>query len=167
MPQMTLPIFPDDAINLSPELAVKKEGGQVVYFNGMMPIFMHDEDDIPSFQMITSQFHCNGILTQADIVRAFGVSDSSVLRAVKRYRELGVQGFYAPKKTRGAAVLTASVVEQAQSLLDAGRGIPEVASELGLKRDTLAKAVRDGRLHRAQKKRAAKSGRQAQRASEV
>lgn len=33
-----------------------------------------------------------------------------------------------------------------------GKGLQEVASELGLKRDTLSKAVRDGRLRRPKKK---------------
>ena len=75
------------------------------------------------------------------------------MRSVKRYRELGPAGFYAERKTRGAAVLTAEVIERAQELLDEDRGIPEVASELGLKRDTLSKAVRDGRLHRPKKRR--------------
>jgi hypothetical protein len=149
---MMLPIFPEGVVDLSPDLAVQKEDGQIVYFNGMMPVFMHDEDDIPSFQMITSQFCCSGIVKQADIVRAFGVTKTSVMRAVKRYRDLGPGGFYAPKKTRGANVLTPAVIEETQKLLDEGRSVPEVAAELGLKRDTLAKAVLDGRLHRAKKK---------------
>jgi hypothetical protein len=152
MPQMMLPIFGDDVIYLSAELAVKKQDGRVVYFNGTMPVFMHDENDIQSFQMITSQFCCNGVVKQADIVRAFGVTDLSVMRAVKRYRELGVGGFYASKKTRGAVVLTSEVMEKAQGLLDKGCGLPEVAAQLGLKRDTLGKAVLDGRLRRAKKK---------------
>lgn len=153
MPQMTLPIFPDDVVDINASIAVRKDKGMVVYFNGMMPVFSHDEDDIQSFQMITSQFCCNGVAKQAEIVRAFGVTDISVMRSVKRYRELGPAGFYAERKTRGAAVLTAEVIERAQELLDEDRGIPEVASELGLKRDTLSKAVRDGRLHRPKKRR--------------
>lgn len=152
MPQMMLPIFPDDVVYLNSNLAVRKENGQITYFNGMMPVFMHDEDDIESFQMITSQFCCSGIVKQVDVVRAFGVTDISVMRAVKRYRELGPSGFYAPKKTRGAAVLTADVIEKAQAMLDEGKGLPEIAEAFGLKRDTLAKAVRDGRLHRVKKK---------------
>ena len=149
---MKLPIFPDDVVYLTPELAVQKEAGQVVYFNGMMPVFTHDEKDVKSFQMITSQFCCSGVVKQADIARAFGVTELSVLRAVKRYREQGPGGFYAPKKARGAVVLTPEVIGEAQKLFDKGRGVPEVAAELGLKRDTLAKAVRDGRLHRVKKK---------------
>ncbi len=152
MPQMMLPIFPDGVVDLGPDLAVQKEDGQVVYFNGMMPVFMHDEDDVQSFQMITSQFCCSGVVKQADIVRAFGVTKISVMRAVKRYRDYGAKGFYAPKKTRGAGVLTPDVIDEAQALLNAGRSVPEVAAELDLKRDTVAKAVLDGRLHRSKKK---------------
>ncbi len=152
MPQMMMPIFPDGVVDLGPNLAVRKENGQIVYFNAMMPVFMHDEDDVQSFHMITSQFCCSGIVKQADIVRAFGVTKISVMRAVKRYRELGAKGFYAPKKTRGAGVLTSAVIAEAQTLLDAGREVPAVAMELNLKRDTLAKAVLDGRLHRPKKR---------------
>jgi len=152
MPQMMLPIFPDDVVELNANLAVRKADGRVTYFNAMMPVFTHDENDIRSFQMITSQFCCSGVVKQADIVRAFGVSDLSVMRAVKRYRELGPSGFFAPKKTRGAAVLTPTVIEEAQKMLDEERGLPEIAEQLDLKRDTLAKAVRDGRLHQFKKK---------------
>jgi len=152
MPQMMLPIFPDDVVYLNANLAVRKDNGRVTYFNGMMPVFTHDESDIQSFQMITSQFCCSGVVKQAELSRSFGVTDLSVMRAVKRYRELGPSGFYAAKKTRGAAVLTPDVIEEVQGMLDDGRGLPDAAAALGLKRDTLAKAVRDGRLHRSKKR---------------
>ena len=89
----------------------------------------------------------SGHATQAQIARAFGVAKISIKRAVKLYREQGPKGFYAPRNTRGAAVLTASVLEQAQRLFDEGLHTPEVADRLGIKRDTLSKAVRAGRLH--------------------
>ncbi len=60
--------------------------------------FTHDENDDASFQMITAQFYCNGYVKQMDIVRAFGVTPISVKRAGKRYKEEGVQGFYAEKR---------------------------------------------------------------------
>ena len=152
MPQMMLPIFPEGVIDLTSHLAVRKEGSQVVYFNGTMPVFTHEEDDVQSFQMITAQFCCSGIVKQADIARVFGVTTLSVARSVKRYRDHGPKGFYAAKKTRGAGVLTPTVISEAQALLDGGCGVPEVAARLGLKRDTLAKAVLDGRLHRGKKR---------------
>ena len=83
---------------------------------------------------------------------AFGVPLITVKRAVKRYREQGPRGFYLPRKTRGAAVLTAEVLAQAQQLLDEGIEIAEVADRLEIKRDTFKKAVRAGRLHRGAKK---------------
>jgi len=44
------------------------------------------------------------------------------------------------------------VLASAQGLLDEGESVTEVARRLGLKRDTLAKAVAAGRLHSGVKK---------------
>jgi transposase len=152
MPQIQLPIFPQGVTYITALLAFSKQDGRVTYFNGSMPIFVHEEEDVDSFRMITAQFCVNGNAKQADIVRAFGVTKISLKRAVKRYREEGPKGFYKPRQRRGPAVLTAVVLEQAQQLLDEGLDIPEVADRLGIKRDTLRKAVRAGRLHKAVKK---------------
>jgi hypothetical protein len=59
---------------------------------------------------------------------------------------------YTPRKRRGPAVLTPAVLGQAQQLLDEGLETPQVADRLGIKRDTLRKAVRAGRLHKPVKK---------------
>jgi transposase len=152
MPQMHLPFFPDGVEHITSELAFEKKDGQVTYFNGHMPVFIHAEDDRATFQMITAQFCVNGNAKQADIARAFGVTLISVKRAVKRYREKGTAGFYEAPKRRGPAVLTAEVLEQAQGLLDEGLETSEVADQLGVKRNTLAKAIGAGRLHKPAKK---------------
>jgi hypothetical protein len=49
MPQLQLPIFPEGVTHITDLLAFKKEGGQVVYLNGHIPIFFHDERDLHSF----------------------------------------------------------------------------------------------------------------------
>lgn len=147
MPQLILPLFPEGSTHITPELVVTVENGQVTYFHGCLPVFTHDQKDTRTFFMINSQFCCNGVAKQSDIVRIFGVTARVIKRGVKRYRELGPAGFYAQRKSRGPAVLTASVLEEAQSLLDGGSGVPEVAEALRIKRNTLAKAVRAGRLH--------------------
>ncbi len=71
---------------------------------------------------------------------------------MKRYREEGPKGFYTPRKRRGPAVLTPAVLAQAQQLFDGGLETADVADQLGIKRDTLRKAVSAGRLHKAVKK---------------
>ena len=40
-----------------------------------------------------SQFYLNGIATQAEIIRAFGVSSITMKRAVKTFRTRGPEGF--------------------------------------------------------------------------
>jgi len=152
MPQMQLPFFPEGVTHITALLAFRKEAGRVTYFNGDMPVFVHEAADVESFRMITAQFCVNGNATQAEISRAFGVSKISLKRAVKLYREQGPKGFYTPRKRRGPAVLTPPVLAEAQRLLDEGLEPPEVADRLGVKRNTLSKAVRAGRLHKPLKK---------------
>ena len=60
MPQIQLPLFPPGVTPITQVLAFSKEDGRVTYFNGSMPVFVHDEDDLASFRMITAQFCVNG-----------------------------------------------------------------------------------------------------------
>jgi len=113
MPQIQLPIFPPGSTHITSTLAFAREGNQITYFNGSMPVFTHDINDTASFKMITAQFYLNGNAKQAEIARAFGVSKISIKRAVKRYQDEGPKGFYAPRKTRGSSVLTPTVLVQA------------------------------------------------------
>ena len=152
MPQTALPFFPVGVTHITPLLAFRQQDGRITYFNGDMPVFIHDEGDMDSFRMITAQFCVNGNARQADIVRAFGVTKISLKRAVKRYREEGPRGFYRPRQRRGPAVLTPAVMAEAQQRLDEGLATAALAERLGVKPDTLAKAVRSGRLHSPVKK---------------
>jgi transposase-like protein len=147
MPQMQFPFFPEGVTHITSMLAFARREGQVTYFNGNMPVFIHADTDLASFRMITAQFVVSGHATQAQIARAFGVAKISLKRAVKLYREQGPKGFYTPRNTRGPAVLTAAVLAQAQRLFDEGLHSAEVADRLGIKRDTLSKAVRAARVH--------------------
>ena len=146
MPQLQLPVFPAGAIHITAELTAEARDGRVVYFLGHAPIMHHDVDDVRTFRMFTSQLIVNGTARSCDIVRAFGVPAVSVKRAVRRYRDQGPGGFYARRKGRGPSVLTPEVLEKIQALLDAGMPRAEAAHELGLKPNTVGKAVRDGRL---------------------
>jgi transposase len=153
MPQLQLPMFPNGVTHITSELAFEKRDGRITYFNGHMPVFTHEESDIATFRMITSQFCESGYARQRDIIRAFGVTSISVKRSVKLYREKGTKGFYAPRVTRGAAVLVDSVVAQIEELLAGGASTAEVAEELGLKLNTVQKAISAGRIRLpAQKK---------------
>lgn len=152
MLQTQMPLFPEGVTPITPLLAFSQQDGRVTYFNAGLPVFVHDEDDLASFRMITAQFCINGTTQQVELVRAFGVTKISVKRAVKRYRQEGPKGFYAPQKRRGPAILTPEVLAQAQQLFDEGLETAEVADRLDVKYDTLSKAVRAGRVHQPVKK---------------
>ena len=146
MPQGWLPIIPTGATPINDVLSVVCEEKQWFYFCGPHPVFFHDEGDRRSFRMFTAQAVCQGMCGQAQIVRAFGVSKNSVSRSVKKYRHSGAQAFFMPRKGRGGSVLTAEVLTRAQELLNLGESKREVAEQLGVKYDTLRKAVSQGRL---------------------
>jgi hypothetical protein len=65
---------------------------------------------------------------------------------VKIYREKGPKGFYASRVTRGPAVLVEAVVSEIEGRLMGGATPREVAKTLGLKLNTIQKAMRKGRI---------------------
>jgi transposase len=159
MPQLQLPMFPNGVTEITNELAFEKRDGCITYFNGHMPVFTHEEKDVATFRMITSQFCVSGYARQRDIIRAFGVTSISVKRSVKLYREKGPKGFFAPRVTRGAAVLVDSVVAEIEELLAGGASNSEAAEKLGMKLNTLQKAIQAGRIRLPAKKKSAPSRR--------
>lgn len=158
MPQLQLPIFPQGLTPLTEDLAVQQQDGMVVYVHGMLPVFQHDQEDLKSFRMFTSQLIAAGTVRQRDIVRAFKVPLPTVKRYMKVHREQGAAGFFREPRRRSASVLTPEVRQRAQALLDEGRSVPEVSSAIGVAGNTLHKAIRAGRLHGFKKKRVASPG---------
>ena len=146
MPQALLPLIPDGATPINEYLSVIRGRGQWTYFLGVRPVFAHDETDRPSFRMFTAQLICQGDCRQTDIVRTFGVSAHSVKRSVKKFREQGIKAFYRPRRGRGATVLNPEVVRQAQEGLYRGGSRRQVAEQLGVKLETLRKAINQGRV---------------------
>lgn len=153
MPQLQLPIFPAGVTEINPRIAVQKQGSTVYYIHGHLPVFQHEEQDVRSFRMFTSQMIATGTVKPKQVVATFGVPAATVKRYVKLYRDQGAKGFYEAKpRHNSASVLKGEVLEQAQRFLDEGRSVPEVAGELRVLANTLHKAIRAGRLRAAQKK---------------
>ena len=146
MPQALLPMIPHGAKRINDLISVVREDRQWTYFCSIQPVFQHPEDDRPSFRMFTAQLCCQGVCTQAQIIRAFGVSKNSVLRSVAKYRQEGIDGFYQPRRGRGSSVMTSEITSQAEKLLELGHSRGEVAEELGIRYDTLRKAINQGRV---------------------
>ena len=152
MPQLQLPIFPEGTTQITNCLAFSCYGGKVYYFNGHLPVFSHDQDDLPTFRLFTTQLIENGSAKQGDIASAFGIPVVTIKRYVKLYREQGPKGFYAPRKKRSATKLTSDVLKDVQARIHAGQNIPDIGRELNLLPNTIHKAISNGRLQAAIKK---------------
>jgi len=149
MPQMQLPIFPAGVTEINSRVAVETKEGQVCYVYGHLPVFQHEETDLRSFRMFTSQMIVTGSVKPREIVETFGVSIVTVKRYLKVYREQGAKGFYETKpRHSSASKLKEQILERAQELLNEGGSVPEVAEEINVLPNTIHKAIRAGRLRR-------------------
>jgi hypothetical protein len=151
--QKLLPLFSSDVTLINRYIGFVNRDGFVYYFNGQMPLFRHEPNDLDSFKMFMAQLHVNGNVKQAEINRTFNLNPINMKRWTKKYIEGGAGSFY--RNGNGGSgnsgkprVLTESVIEKVQSLFDQGYSPSEVGVQLGLKADTLRKAIKSGKLHR-------------------
>ncbi len=147
MPQLLLPIIPKGATRINDTLSVQNKDGWWYYFAGLNPVFSHEDDDRESFRMYTSLLVASGQCKKSAIIKAFGVSRSSVTQGVKKFKEGGIKEFFQTRKGRGASVLTEDVVKKCQELFDSGWNKKDICEQLDIEYDTLRKAVKDGRIH--------------------
>lgn len=148
MPQMQLPLIPSGTNSINNVWSVGVSEEKWTYFQGAFPVFLHRADDVRSFRMFTAQLVCLGGCKQAEIVRAFGVSKNSVSRSVAKYEAGGPEEFFKPRRGRGGSVITEDVRERVEERFARGEDPHEVAAALGIKYDTLRKAISQGRVAR-------------------
>ena len=147
------PIYPEGAKMINSEIGVKTMGDKIFYFNGSMVIYEHHKKDYQSVRHVTSQMIVLGNAQQIEIIKFFKVSKESVQRWVKKYREEGSKAFYTKRNggNRGT-VLTPEIKEEVQVLLNLGSFPKDIQDELGIKADTIRKAIKSGRLTRPDEK---------------
>jgi len=145
--QLLLPFISPGVTQINPRVSVWKDDDRWTYFLGQFPIYSHKVDDQRMFRLTIAQLIESGACRQTEVINAFGVSKSSVIRAQNKLRKGGSEAFFIDRRGRtGGTVLTPEVLDHAQSLLDKGLPRKEIAEELGIKYDTLRKAINDGRL---------------------
>jgi len=128
-------------------VSVACEDDSWTYFHGGLPVFWHRADDRKLFRLITAQLISAGACRQVDVIRTFGVTKNCLIRAVNKLRTSGPDAFFEPRKSRqGGTKLHPQALKKAQQLLDKQTSRKETAEALGIKYDTLRKAINDGRL---------------------
>ncbi len=150
--QLLLPRYQDTPVHVSDAVSVVRRDGMVWWFHQGMPLGSHADSDVASFRHQSSMLCDGGACKLVEIERAFEVSAISVKRALKQYRAGGVRSFFERKRTaREGPVMTPARLREVQSLLDQGLSDLQIGERLGLKRDTIYRTVKAGRLHRPEK----------------
>jgi len=148
MPQQTLPIFieGENSINEKVHYEYDAETDTVCYYLYCLPFYSHCKNDFKCFQVVIAQLTVLGHCKNHEVIKSLSISKSYLDRAVKKYRKGGISAFFTKRKVRSAPVLTDEVLAQAQQLLASGEPRSDVAKSLGLKLNTLSKAINAGRL---------------------
>jgi hypothetical protein len=145
--QLLLPIFPPDAKMITNVLGVQERDGTVHYLLNGMPMYAHLTEDLQAFRFITSNFIHMGLCTQADIQRAFHVSEDSVSRAYKKFVHKGEAGFFGSDSRHGNAhKIVGTKRERMQSKLDKGQSVNSIAKEEGVVESAIRYALKQGYL---------------------
>jgi len=133
MTQLLLPFISPGVTQINSRVSVWENDGHWTYFLGEFPVYSHRVDDQRMFRLTIAQLIESGACRQKEVIKAFGVSKSSVIRAQNKLRNGGAEAFFVDRRGRkGGTVLTPEVLDQAQVLLDKGLPRKEIAEELGV-----------------------------------
>ena len=140
----SLSMTPPEASLIGGDLSMQTVAGWTTYFANLVPIDRHAADDSRAAQLRMARLHLLSGIRQEDVAAAFGVSLSTVTRAVRRYREQGEAGFRQRRRGRGRVVLDAARVREAEALLAQGLSGSAVARRLGVPVSTFNENRRAG-----------------------
>jgi hypothetical protein len=145
--QLQLPLFPKEARLINDHVGVYEKDDIVQYIVNGMPIYSHAKDDVNAFRFITSNFICQGICRKIDIERFFNVSEDSVYRYHKKFKEQGEQGFFGDDARKGKAhKITGDRRLRIQSKLDKGQSVNSIATEEDVRESAIRYGIKQGYL---------------------
>ncbi len=149
--QLILPIFPVDTTMVNAHLGVYEHEGIVQYLVNGMPVFSHSKDNTDAFRYITSNLIQQGICRNVDIERAFGVSEDSVTRALKKFIDKGEPGFFGEDARHGRAhKIVGGRRDRIQAKLDKGQSVYSIAKEEGVRESAIRYGIKQGYLKKRQ-----------------
>ena len=150
--QLQFPFYPKEARLINPHVGVYERGDFVQYIVNGMPIFSHGKEDINLFRYITSNLISQGLCRKVEIVRTFGVSEDSVSRAYKKFKERGADGFFGTEARHGHAhkILGERKVRILRKI-DKGQSVNSIAIEEGVGESSIRYAIKQGYLKKNRK----------------
>jgi len=145
--QLLLPIFPTSTVMITASLGFYLKDDIVTYLLNGLPIDSHPKDSLKSFRYTTAKLVVMGLCRQVDIIKSFGVSEDSVIRSVKLYKEKGVQGFFEEDGRHGKChKMLPERRERIQKMLDKGMSNYSIAKKEKIAEGTIRYALQQGYL---------------------
>ncbi len=145
MPQLLLPGFPDGALRIGPLVNILHKDGRVTYFVGPDNYFSHAEGDRNGQRFAIATLLSNHHMRLCDVeASALGLPRRTVQHWLRQLEQEGAESFFAPRRRRGALVMTAEMKASCASLLTEGIRVPDIARRLKIDESTLRKAIKRG-----------------------
>ena len=143
-----LPIDPPNSTLIGNLYSMVTDHGVTTYFDCLLPIDRHREDDKSARNLRISKFAVEGRVTHTEIAQAFGIRRETVTHLAKKYRTEGEASFFATPRTRGRVTVNAQIAQQATELLAQGLSGRAVARQLGIAPSTFSEHCRAGIIKR-------------------
>lgn len=148
--QLQLPLYPKEAKLISQSLGVYEHDDIVQYIVNGLPVYSHDKEDINAFRFITSNFINQGICRKVEVQRCFGVSEDSVHRYYKKFKEQGEMGFFGDDARKGKAhKICGSRRQRIQTKLDKPQSVNSIAKEEGVRESAIRYQIKMGYLKKS------------------
>ena len=130
-------MHPSDAIQIGAScFSFASHDGRTFYFSNLEPFDCHGEGNRPAMLLRVARFARHGI-PHRDLQAAFGISRTTVHRALDKLRDRGEAAFHEPRRGRGTSAITGETADAANRLLAGGMSGAATARELGVSVATL------------------------------
>lgn len=151
--QLQLPLFPKECRLLSDCVGVYEQDGMVQYIVNGLPVYAHEQEDLSAFRFITSNFIARGLCRKVEVQSCFGVSEDSVHRYYKKFKEEGAEGFFGVDKRLGgkAHKIVGQKRIRIQQKLDKGQSVLSIAKEEGVRESAIRYQIKQGYLKKSQR----------------
>jgi hypothetical protein len=126
--------FPTKLTKVNAQFSVLRAADAVTYHKNGELIFIHDLGDKVAFRFIVCQLCITGAVTQAEIIRVFKISRSSLSGWINGYKKRGAKALYRITKS----TLRAGVGQKRRSR-KLTRSIDNVIGQAGSKRNSVSK----------------------------
>ena len=146
MIQKFLPLLPEGAEPVNKNLAIFRDEGEIIFFNGYCPMLKCSDSDPYDMRLAQGVLCATHIVKPAQLAKALGVNRSTVCRNKAIYEKGGPLALMTDKANRSAYKLDRQKLQKAQSLLDRGINQNKIAAQVGVSEGCIRYALRKGAL---------------------